>query len=232
MDCRRAEELLSDHYEGSLDAVLEADLTAHLGSCPDCRALREALAQVIEALQSPVPEPPAALAERAATAALRRPRPATGGTWPAWVTPERFLPLAAGLALAIGGGVFLARSAGFDPGRSGRRLVERSANAAAYLVERKDRLVEDVRLLRVVISTAFEGRLDRVNDRVDDYRKLLEKRRNAGQEQPKKKNGAGAAASTPDWALNFHGTFSLRTCAAKDSYRGVWIRHFDARSDS
>jgi hypothetical protein len=30
-----------------------------------------------------------------------------------------------------------------------------------------------------VIGTAFEGRLDRVNDRVDDYRRLLEKRRAA-----------------------------------------------------
>ncbi len=43
--------------------------------------------------------------------------------------------------------------------------------------ERKDRLVEDLRLLRVVISTAFEGRVDRVNDRVEDYRRLLERRR-------------------------------------------------------
>jgi hypothetical protein len=32
-------------------------------------------------------------------------------------------------------------------------------------------------VLRVVVATAFEGRVDRVNDRVDDYRKLLEQRR-------------------------------------------------------
>ena len=43
-------------------------------------------------------------------------------------------------------------------------------NAGVYLLERKDRLVEDVRMLRVVIGAAFEGRVDRVNDRVDDYR--------------------------------------------------------------
>jgi hypothetical protein len=43
-----------------------------------------------------------------------------------------------------------------------------------YVAERKDRLVEDFRLLRWSCSTAFEGRLDRhlVNDRVDDYRRL------------------------------------------------------------
>ena len=56
-------------------------------------------------------------------------------------------------------------------------LGQRLSNATVYLVERKDRLVEDLRLLRVVVSTAFEGRLDRVNDRVDDYRRLLERRK-------------------------------------------------------
>ncbi|MET0554744.1 MAG: hypothetical protein ABW221_17010, partial [Vicinamibacteria bacterium] len=40
-----------------------------------------------------------------------------------------------------------------------------------------ERIVEDLRMLRVMIATAFEGRVERVNDRVDDYRRLLEKRR-------------------------------------------------------
>ena len=55
-----------------------------------------------------------------------------------------------------------------------------------YLDERKDRLVEDVRILRVVVGAAFEGRLDRVNDRVEDYRRLLERRRSAP-EQPERR---------------------------------------------
>jgi hypothetical protein len=63
------------------------------------------------------------------------------------------------------------------------RLLEGTLNAEAYLSERKDRVVEDFRLLRVVVTTAFEGRLDRMNDRVDDYRRLLEKRRAAEQEE-------------------------------------------------
>ena len=46
-------------------------------------------------------------------------------------------------------------------------------------MERKDRLVEDVRILGVVLGTAFEGRLDRVNERVEDYRRLLDRRRPA-----------------------------------------------------
>jgi hypothetical protein len=63
--------------------------------------------------------------------------------------------------------------------RQGARLAKRASNAGVYLLERKDRLMEDVRILRVVVSAAFEGRVDRVNDRVEDYRRLLERRRSA-----------------------------------------------------
>jgi hypothetical protein len=68
-------------------------------------------------------------------------------------------------------------AAGSAPGPARPRFGQRIADATVYVVERKDRLVEDFRLLRVVVSTAFEGRLDRVNDRVDDYRRLLEQRK-------------------------------------------------------
>src|SRR5258708_25591001 len=75
MDCRRAEELLSDHYERTLDPVRRADLDAHLSGCADCRALRAALGDVVEALRTfPLLEPPARLAQRVAAAALARPR--------------------------------------------------------------------------------------------------------------------------------------------------------------
>jgi hypothetical protein len=84
--------------------------------------------------------------------------------------------VAAALALVVTAGLVMA--AGSVPGAPARpRLGQRLSNATGYLVERKDRLVEDLRLLRVVVSTAFEGRLDRVNDRVDDYRRLLERRK-------------------------------------------------------
>jgi hypothetical protein len=74
--------------------------------------------------------------------------------------------------------------------RQGKRLVERASNAGVYVMERKDRLLEDVRILRVVVSAAFEGRLDRVNDRVEDYRRLLERRRST----PEQKKSEG-----PSW---------------------------------
>ena len=63
------------------------------------------------------------------------------------------------------------------PTRAAQRLVGETVNAGSSLIARKDRLVEDVRLLGVVLSTAFEGRIDRVNERVEDYRRLIEKRR-------------------------------------------------------
>jgi anti-sigma factor RsiW len=188
MDCTRAEELLSDHLEGKLDLLLAADLEAHLAGCGECRALRSTLAEVVDVLRSyPALEPAADLAERAATSALRarRPRPAMFRVpvgVPAWLQAT-----AAALALLTTGGVLYATQSP-APSRAAARLVDRTVNASVYILERKDRLVEDVRILRVVIGTAFEGRLDRMNDRVDDYRRLLEKRR-AIEEQAKKNGG-------------------------------------------
>ena len=177
MDCQRTEELLSDHLEGTLDRLLTADLEEHLARCPECRALRAALAEVSEVLRSfPALEPAADLAERAAARALRAPRPRTVGFRVPVAVPAWLQAAAAALALLTTGGVLYATHSP-APSRVAARIVDRTVNASAYILERKDRLVEDVRLLRVVIGTAFEGRLDRMNDRVDDYRRLLEKRR-------------------------------------------------------
>ena len=90
----------------------------------------------------------------------------------------------------------------------GARLLERASNAGVYLLERKDRLMEDVHILRVVVSAAFEGRMDRVNDRVEDYRRLLERRRTgAGTEQKKSESrtrpaGPVQAASASEVCAN------------------------------
>jgi hypothetical protein len=65
-------------------------------------------------------------------------------------------------------------------------LTDQAENSVFFLAERKDRLVEDVRILRVVIGAAFEGRLDRVNDRFEDYRRMIERRRAAGSPGQKK----------------------------------------------
>jgi hypothetical protein len=159
--------------------------------------LREELAFVGEALREfPEVEPSATLAARAAAAALRAGRAgarAEGAlpflprrrTAPVAAPPHRprvvLLPawaqsLAAGLALGPAGTLLLT-SRTEAPARAAAQIAGATVRTGAYLVERKDRLFEDVRVLRVVIETAFEGRLDRVGERVEDYRRLLERRR-------------------------------------------------------
>jgi anti-sigma factor RsiW len=185
MRCTQAEELFSDHLEGTLDPLLRAELENHLRDCAACRRLRGALGEVVLALRESVEvAPPDDLAERVARTSLERgPR-----TEPSrWTRPfarlrvgsVRLLPvpvqaLAAGLAIAATALTLWLTASG---GRSGTRLVERGRTATVQLLERGERLIEDVRALRVVIGTAFEGRIDKVNERVEDYRRLLARRR-------------------------------------------------------
>lgn len=180
IDCRRAEELISDDVEGLLDPVLAEDQRVHVARCEACRQLRAAVAEVVAALKAhPTLDPPAGLAERAAARALQR---ATAFrrlriSWPDLGLPAGLQVLAAVLALSITGVTLLAATWGGAHEGGASRLKERTVSAGVSVLEKKDRLIEDLRLLRMVVSTAFEGRLDRVNDRVDDYRRLLEKRR-------------------------------------------------------
>jgi hypothetical protein len=217
MSCERAAELLSDHRDGLLEGPLSADLAAHLASCPACRGLDEALAEVLDLLRSEVDiAPPADLAQRAAEAALRaRRRPPLRLVWAAsraglalsaraarWGVPARVQAVAAVMAIALSAGMFFMGAAAREGAAGGGRrpaLAERVSTARVYVALRRDQLLEDFRLLRVVIATAFEGRLDRVNDRVEDYRRLLERRRQEGQAKDNKKSQA--SLGTPGWAL-------------------------------
>jgi hypothetical protein len=200
MDCHRAEELLSDHLEGTLHEILRTEVERHLASCPACAELRQALAEVVAALHAyPELEPGAGLAERCARAALLRPRlqarvhpapadPIRTGPGvpvrPAIEVPSWIQAAAAGLAL-IALGTMLMVLGPEKPTRAAQRIVSHTVTAGSQLMERKDRLFEDVRLLGVVLTTAFEGRVDRVNERVEDYRRLLERRRATPPSEPK-----------------------------------------------
>jgi len=193
MKCARAEELLSDHLEGTLGDPLRSELQGHLASCAACRALRAELAFVVDVLKAyPEVAPSSSLAARAAAAALRQgkvvafaprarsaPTPHRVPILPAWAQS-----LAAGLALVTVGTILLTTRAE-GPTHAASQIVGATVSTGEYLAERKDRLVEDVRVLRVVLETAFEGRIERVGERVEDYRKLLERRR-----QPEPRDGA------------------------------------------
>jgi hypothetical protein len=183
MDCPRAEELLSDHLEGVLHPILRAELDAHLAECARCGPLRAALAEVVDALHAfPDVDAPVGLAQRAAAASLAAPRVVVR---PAIVLPSWVQAAAAGLALIVLGTILMIVGPE-KPTRAAQRLVSETVTAGSSLLERKDRLVEDVRILSVVLGTAFEGRLERVNDRVEDYRRLLDRRRPAPESDSKR----------------------------------------------
>ncbi len=187
MDCLRAEELLSDHLEGALHQILRSELDAHLERCAECRGLREALAEVVDALRAfPDLEAPPGLAERSAAAG----RAHSGAlvVRPAFVLPSWVQAAAAGFALIALGAVLMVVGPE-KPTRAAQRLVGQTVTAGSSLLERKDRLVEDVRILGVVLGTAFEGRIERVNERVEDYRRLLDRRRAAPEGDSKRGSG-------------------------------------------
>jgi len=159
--------------------VRDVEVLQHLEGCNDCRRLLEGAREVRAILsQHPTLEPPAGLAERAALfaeqrRALLRQRARRVVWWP------RLLRGAAA-AVLVGTGLSLmlyprakASSVSETP------LMTRAENVGVFLLERKDRLVEDLRTLQVIVTTAFQGRVEEVNDRVNDYRRLLERRRAA-----------------------------------------------------
>lgn len=186
MNCSRAEELFSDDLERTLEAPLLDELHAHLAECPRCQELRRFLPDVVTALHElghSEAELPAGLPERVAAASFVRkgalPRLAWG-----FGRPSAFQAA----AVFLGAIALWSLLSGFSPASTRRfttRLVERSANTSAYLLERKERLVEDVRFLNVVLGTAFEERVDKMSARVMDYRRMLKKRPAAAPQAPK-----------------------------------------------
>jgi hypothetical protein len=198
LQCRRAEELLSDHVDGTLDRVLDAEVRAHVDACDRCRELRDALIEVLEVLRAPMEmEPAGDLAERAAAAALRAGRPRPAFRLPAVAgLPPWVLATAAVLTLALSTGLVTASGGKGALGSTGQ-IARRVSSVGMYVAEKKDRLVEDFRMLRVVVGTAFEGRVDRVNDRVDDYRRLLERRQRDAQLERSRQAPADSASPSP-----------------------------------
>jgi hypothetical protein len=144
-------------------------------------------------------EPASGLAARAAEAALRAgPVAAPPSRWRAAI-PARLQTMAAGIAIFATATVLAGRTAWER--RWPQRLVSEAATAGVHVIERKDRALEDLRVLRVIVGATFEGRVDRVTERVDDYRRLLERRRSsapAGAGEPAPRTpGAGAGAASP-----------------------------------
>jgi hypothetical protein len=176
MDCVVAEDLLAEMVDGDVGEARRQELEAHLRSCARCRAMRVALVELREILAAhPTMQAPEGLAARVAEHALEQralARRASGAS--RW---SGVLRLAAGLTLLGAGVALLASDSTVERARDGGRLISRAANTVVHLAETTDRLVEDVRILKVLATTAFEGRLEQVGERVDDYKRLIERRR-------------------------------------------------------
>jgi anti-sigma factor RsiW len=180
MDCSRARELFSEHLDGNLDPSLRGELHDHLVTCRACAALRAAFGEVVDALRTAPELPvPLGLVDRVIEATRRLGKPRVGFRPPAM--PGWMQAAAAVVAVALTAGALSVLSP--DTRARFARMRQRTERFGIYLAERKDRTVEELRLLRIVVGTALEGRVDRVNDQVEDYRRLLERRR-AAEPQP------------------------------------------------
>jgi anti-sigma factor RsiW len=186
-ECEACEERLPDLVDGTLGAVIAGEIRRHLDTCAACLALHDALVLVSAELRRgrPVPSVDGELAARVAARSFHRRRRAAD-LWP--LSPERGGPpwriqVASGvLSLAVTGAVFLFSSVAHGAAGSVPLRALRSVNESATdFRSRTDSWMEDVRLVRVLVATAFEGRLDRVQEQVEDYRRLLERRRRATQ---------------------------------------------------
>jgi hypothetical protein len=196
LDCARAEELFSDYREEALPGPLRADLENHLSTCASCPDLLRALEDVLGVLRAPLDlEPSASLAARVAEGSWRRARATVVAMRPRVRVPLQVHALAAGLAALATAAFLFVQQAPARPAAVAGKVRERTVNVAASAQERAERIVEDLRMLRVMIATAFEGRVDRVNDRVDDYRRLLEKRRQHAPESRQSRTGAHPRAA-------------------------------------
>ncbi len=99
MDCEWVGLLLTDYLDGSCIDPLREKIDRHLAGCAACRAEREALAGVDDALaRARVPDPPGTLTDDVMRGALRPVAPV-----PRWRDLRSLAAAAAVLALVTGG---------------------------------------------------------------------------------------------------------------------------------
>ena len=98
MDCEWVDLLLTDYLDGACIDPLREKIDRHLAGCAACRAEREALSGVDDALAGvDVPEPPGSLTDDAVRGALRPVAPV-----PRWRDVRSLAAAAAVLAVSAG----------------------------------------------------------------------------------------------------------------------------------
>ena len=178
--CAACEERLPDLADGTLGVVVQNDVLRHLAQCAPCRELQAALALVQRSGRVEPAADDLYLAYRIARHTWRRPR-RLAAWWP--LNPDRGGPpwrvqaLAAGLSVVFASFIYVGSLVFYDARSRPARAYRALNQGAADFRSRTDGWMEDLRLVRVLVSTALGGRLDSVQDQVEDYRRLMDKPR-------------------------------------------------------
>lgn len=96
-DCEKYIEMISSMVDGELSPEQEAELRAHIETCPDCRRVFDAFSNISSALSDDLEEPPEALAK----GVMFRIRGISGGKRPRRFIFGRFTAIAACIALLL-----------------------------------------------------------------------------------------------------------------------------------
>jgi len=178
VNCRRAEELLSDERERVLAPPIERELSAHLDTCDECRGLYQTFQEIANALGAmPVPVPPDALTEklvvdlvrsaRTELTALKTPREESRFTVPSprLVAGASWLAVAAVLAMVL---LFRPPELASELSKKTSRTARHVYSFAIRTYDQTERWIEDLNVLRMTVSVAFEDRLDQLNEQLRD----------------------------------------------------------------
>lgn len=163
MNCRRAEELFSDEREGTLAPPIARELQAHRDTCDACQSLYETFQEVADALGAmSVPAAPDALAGKVISAFGHTRAPIAS---PRLVASASWLAVAAMLLLGI---LFRPPELANDLSRKTARTARHVYGFAIQTYDQTERWIENLNVLRMTVSVAFEDRLDQLNEQLRD----------------------------------------------------------------
>ena len=198
MNCRRAEELFSDKREGALAPPIERELSRHLDTCDECQGLYETFRETTDALGAmSVPVSPfeiAALSETLIdkTWHARPPLTALRGVTRFTVASKRLVAGASWLAAAA----VLAMVLLFRPPELASELSRKTSRTARHVYsfairtyDQTERWIEDLNVLRMTVSVAFEDRLDRLNEQLRDLEDAGRRSTEDADEQSRRHHG-------------------------------------------
>lgn len=191
MNCRRSEELWTDRLDATLPPPLESELRAHLDTCDACASLYEAFTEVVstlEAIETPVPAEglTAKILEHTRSALVkarlsRQDAPPTPAAEPSrWIRLAPAFAAAAVVALVL----FLRPPDVLnDLSRQATRTAHDAYSFGVRTYHQTGRWLEDLNVLRITVSVAFEDRLDRLNERLRDLEEASRRRNEADSDE-------------------------------------------------